>query len=141
MSQPTSFRTEFTLQSFFKRLNEEGKLTGVSCKSCRATMSPPRPVCSRCLSTDLEWLELPKVGRIVAFSEIHVANDAFQSSVPYVVAIAELGEIKVPGIVKGAEIGQLRVGSNIRVETREASARESSTNDLSQPAYWFRLVS
>lgn len=104
-------------------------------------MSPPRPVCSRCLSADLEWLELPKEGKIVAFSEIHVANDAFQSSVPYIVAIAELGEIKIPGIVKGAEIGQLRVGSNIRVETRQASAKESPTNDSSQPAYWFRLVS
>lgn len=104
-------------------------------------MSPPRPVCSRCLSADLEWLELPKEGKIVAFSEIHVANDAFQSSVPYIVAIAKLGEIKIPGIVKGAQIGQLRVGSNIRVETRQASAKESPTNDSSQPAYWFRLVS
>lgn len=104
-------------------------------------MSPPRPVCSRCLSTNLEWLELPKEGKIVAFSEIHVANDAFQSHVPYVVAIAELGQIKIPGIVKGAEIGQLRVGSNIRVETRQDSARESSANGRSSPAYWFRIVS
>jgi uncharacterized OB-fold protein len=142
--QSISSQTEFTIQSFFKSLNEEGKLTGVRCKDCGSRMVPPRPVCSRCLSRNLESFDLPDEGRLVGFSEVHVTSDAFQSSVPYVVAIADLGNgIKIPGIIRDVRAKQLSVHDRIRIETRTKSSTEakSSSNEVEiTPAYWFRTL-
>ncbi|MBI2183580.1 MAG: Zn-ribbon domain-containing OB-fold protein [Thaumarchaeota archaeon] len=136
MSQPTSSQPEFTVQSFFKKINEEGRLTGALCKDCNTKMIPPRPLCSRCASTSLEWFEPPKEGLIVGFSEVHVTNDVFQHLAPYVVAIIDLGDgLKIPGIVKNAKAKDLRVGQRVVVETRKTSINLGADD---APAYWFR---
>jgi uncharacterized OB-fold protein len=141
--QPMSFRTEFTIESFFTRLRQEGKLFGAKCKECNSRMVPPRPLCSRCLSSNLEWFEVPAEGELLAFSEVHVTNDSFFESIPYIVGIAKFANgLKIPAIIKGCEIKQLKVGARIRVETRkqDSSDRAEPTLKETKPAYWFTIA-
>jgi uncharacterized OB-fold protein len=137
LSQPTSSQSEFTIRSFFRRLENEGRLSGAVCRECRFRMVPPRPACSRCLSSNLELFEPGKEGKLVGFSEVHVANDAFQGSVPYIVGIADLDGVKIPGIIRGADVRKLKIGSQVHVNVRPPSAAPETQGS---PAYWFSLA-
>ena len=53
-------------------LNEE-KLMGSRCRKCGGHFVPPRPMCTHCYSTDLEWVEVKGNGRLVAFTCITIA--------------------------------------------------------------------
>jgi uncharacterized protein len=143
LSQPISLQTEFTISNFFKRLDKEGRLYAVHCKECNTKMIPPRPVCSRCLSSNLAWIVVPDQGRIVAFSEIHSSNDSFQKLVPYIVCIAEFGGgLNIPGIVKNARNNELKVGSFVKTKTQTkagATASAESSSQVEGPAYWFEI--
>ena len=143
LQQPmSSQQSEFTIQSFYNKLDKEGRLAGAVCRKCDFRMLPPRPVCSNCLSSDLYLFDLPSSGRLIGFSEIHVSSDSFQAFVPYIVGIAEFENgVKVPGMIRGASLSELKVGGKIRVVFRRKSTEQVlSTNDElipSGPAYWF----
>lgn len=66
---------DFTYGAFQKFLAEH-RLMGTRCTSCGAQYLPPRPLCTRCYSAELEWIELPEQGRLTAFSTIHIAPTA-----------------------------------------------------------------
>jgi uncharacterized protein len=55
------------LAPFYTALRQ-GKLTTTFCARCDRCHWPPRIVCPACLSGNLEWVELPRCGRIHAFT-------------------------------------------------------------------------
>ena len=59
----------FTLESFY-RFTGQGKLMAAKCKKCQTVMLPPKPMCTNCFSSDLEWIELEKKGKLGRFIEI-----------------------------------------------------------------------
>ena len=59
----------FTIESFYRHVRE-GRLTAVRCVNCNLKLLPPRPLCPRCLSTAMEWIELKGKGRIITFTVI-----------------------------------------------------------------------
>lgn len=48
---------------------KEGKFTTTKCTTCGHVAWPPRVLCPECYSEDLEWIELPKRGKVLTFSE------------------------------------------------------------------------
>jgi uncharacterized OB-fold protein len=63
------------------------------CNACSRHWFPPARRCPHCLSSDLVWVEASGRGRIYSFVVFHrVYHPAFESDVPYVVAIVELDE-------------------------------------------------
>src|SRR5262249_39077685 len=69
------------------------KLQLQCCSSCGKFWFPPSRRCAHCLSADLEWRESNGHGRIYSFVVFHrVYHPAFESEVPYAVAIVELDE-------------------------------------------------
>ncbi len=53
---------------FYDNLRE-GKLTTTKCKKCGHVAFPPRVICPECYSDELEWIELPKKGKVIATVE------------------------------------------------------------------------
>lgn len=52
------------------------------CRSCSLPIWPPNPVCRRCLSSDIEWVEInPGMdeirGRVIAVADSHVRGARF----------------------------------------------------------------
>jgi uncharacterized protein len=93
-------------------------------------MIPPRPICSHCLSSDLEWVQVPARGKIISFSEVHVSSENFQKLLPYVVCIASFGDdLKIPGMLK--ESKNVKVGSEV----------ETKIQPDQEPKYMFSLHS
>ncbi len=82
---------EFTSTNFYKYASK-GKLMGNRCKKCSEPMLPPRMVCIKCGSTDLEWIEFKGTGKLETFTVIHVAPSRLSNKSPYIVGIVKLDE-------------------------------------------------
>ena len=60
---------EFTrIYPFFDNL-KAGRFTSTKCKKCGHVAYPPRVVCPKCYSDELEYTDLPKEGKVITFAE------------------------------------------------------------------------
>jgi uncharacterized protein len=72
---------------------KERRLVLQRCNACGQCWFPPSHRCAHCLSADFDWRESKGQGRIYSFVVFHrVYHPAFESEVPYAVAIVELDE-------------------------------------------------
>lgn len=94
---------------FYENL-KKGKLTTTKCKKCREILWQPRIVCPNCLSDDLEWIELPKEGKLFAFTEMNAgAPIGFEEDIPFLIGIIELDNvgIKILSRIEDAKYDEL----------------------------------
>jgi uncharacterized OB-fold protein len=56
------------IHEFYENLRQ-GKFTTTKCKQCRWVAYPPRVICPECYSDELEWIELPKKGKVTVVVE------------------------------------------------------------------------
>jgi uncharacterized OB-fold protein len=77
-------------------------------------------LCNNCLSTEFEWVELPKTGKLLTYTIIHVAPSQFQSMAPYAVGIVQLENgVKIPGMIKETPLEKIKVGMPLKIEFEE----------------------
>ena len=63
------------------------------CTTCDYVFFYPRSECPRCLSTNLEWVQVSGRARLHSFTVVQQpANAAFRDDVPYVYAVVQLDE-------------------------------------------------
>ncbi|MHA1785377.1 MAG: Zn-ribbon domain-containing OB-fold protein [Candidatus Helarchaeota archaeon] len=77
----------FTVQSYLDFINQK-KLMGTKCKDCNNIDVPPRGLCSKCISSNVEWIEVEGKGKLTSFSAIHVGttfmnNKGYSMKKPY----------------------------------------------------------
>ena len=87
---------EMTIQNYLEYINSK-KLMGSKCRKCGAVDVPPRKLCIKCNSTDMEWLEVSGKGKIAAFSCIGVGttfmvNKGYSMKKPYCFSVIKLDE-------------------------------------------------
>jgi uncharacterized OB-fold protein len=56
------------IHEFYENLRED-KFTTTKCKKCGRVAYPPRVICPECYSDELEWIELPKKGKVIVVVE------------------------------------------------------------------------
>ena len=79
----------------FKQYSEalkENKLLGLKCQQCGNITVPPKIVCSKCSSTELDIVELSGKGKIQTFTTVFVAPEGREGECPYVIVLVELDE-------------------------------------------------
>jgi len=79
----------------FKQYSEalkQNKLLGLKCKECGNITVPPKIVCSKCSSTDLDIAELSGKGKIQTFTTVFVPPEGREGECPYVIVLVELDE-------------------------------------------------
>ncbi len=67
------------------------------CQQCATVQLPPRPICMKCNSNEMEWVELGGKGKIVSFTVIGVGpwtmmSEGYDRDHPYCSGIIELEE-------------------------------------------------
>ncbi len=108
-----SEREQFTIEQLCKYMGQ-GKLMGGKCKKCGKIHFPPRPLCNNCFSKDFEWIELPKDGKLLTYTIIHIAPPQFQTLAPYAMGIVQLDNgLKVPGMIKDVPLEQIKIGMTL----------------------------
>lgn len=87
---------DITIQSYLEYINNK-KLMGSKCKKCGAVDVPPRKLCIKCNSTDVDWIEMSGNGKIAAYSCISVGTTfmvekGYSMKKPYCFSVIKLNE-------------------------------------------------
>lgn len=124
-------QTPFSIEKFYENVDQK-KLMGCKCKKCGTTHLPPRALCQKCLSKQMEWVELPQRGKLLTYTIIYVAPPQFQEMTPYAVGIVQLeDDVKVPGIIKHVNPEDINIGMELYVKF-------NSKKDMTQWPQWTR---
>ena len=106
----------FTVSSFYKFVSEN-RLMVAKCSGCGTVLLPPKPMCTKCFSTNLQWIELECAGKLLSYTIIHVAPEQFQSLTPYAVGIVELKNgLRLPGMIRDVNPEELKVGMDLKID-------------------------
>lgn len=99
----------------------DGVLRVQRCADCGEHVFIPQPLCTRCQSDALAWVESAGRGTLYSFTTVHrPPHPAFE--VPYVVAIVTLDEgFHVLSNLVDCAPGDLRIGMPLEVTFRRAS--------------------
>ena len=82
---------KLTFKEYSEALKQE-KLLGLKCRDCGTVTVPPKMVCRKCASPELEVLELKGTGSIQTFTTCNVASEGREGEVPYIILLVELDE-------------------------------------------------
>lgn len=122
-------------EPFWKGM-KEGKLLLPYCNSCQATFFYPRPLCPRCHSWDVTWMESSGLGTVYAFTIAHVPmGEGFtREDCPYVMALVELeGGARLLTNLVGAPPDPEHVRIGLPVELAPEEVNEEITLPLFRP--------
>lgn len=105
-----------TIENFFRYCSER-KLMAVRCEQCETIQLPPRPFCSKCYSSNLEWFKLKGKGKLLTYSIVHVPPPQFETMAPYAVGVVKLEEgVNLPGIIKLKDMKNLNIDMELIVD-------------------------
>jgi hypothetical protein len=123
----------------YERFLSEDKLMGSKCKKCGVLSVPPRSICIKCYSSELEWVEMKGNGELAAFTCIAIGppfmiKEGYDRKHPYVSGVVELEEgVKVVARIEGVDASKpetIEIGAPLRVEFLHRGEGENSTTFL-----------
>jgi uncharacterized OB-fold protein len=116
----------------WREIPQHYRLEGSKCKKCTKIYFPPRPICPSCQSTNLEKVFLPKKGKVVTFTTIHVAPKTFELYVPYIVALIELeGGMRLTAQITDCDPSEVYIGMSV-----ETIIRKINTEGKTGPIFY-----
>lgn len=134
---------EFT-HAAFTRLLSEKKLMGSKCRSCGAEFLPPRPMCTKCFSNEMAWMDVPEKGELAAFTIVYIAptvmlDAGYGRDNPYCSGIVKLENgLSVSAQILGVDVSKpetIKVGSPVTVDFIDRGEGEEKKSFLA-----FRVV-
>ena len=123
----------------YERFLSEDKLVGSKCKRCGVLSVPPRSICIKCYSSEMEWVEMKGDGKLAAFTCIAIGppfmiKEGYDRKHPYVSGVVELEEgVKVVARIEGVDASKpetIEIGAPLRVEFLHRGEGENSTTFL-----------
>lgn len=101
----------------FWEATSKGELRMQKCTDCGYIRYPINPVCTKCLSSNTEWVKLSGKGSVwSALVYHHVFNPAFADDVPYNVSMIQLDEgPRMFSNVVGCAPDAVKVGDAVEV--------------------------
>ncbi|HYZ64003.1 MAG TPA: Zn-ribbon domain-containing OB-fold protein [Acetobacteraceae bacterium] len=95
----------------------QGKLRLQRCGACHTVRHYPQPVCPKCYSLDVEWIEASGRGTVHSWTVAHHAfHPAFKADLPYTLLIVDLEEgPRAMGRLDPAAVTPPRIGLPVRI--------------------------
>ncbi len=94
---------------------EKCKIMGTKCRDCGMMFFPPRADCYKCLTSNMEWFEISKPGKLVTFSKLQFGPIGFENDLPYIIAVLDFNEYKVFGrIADQVPENELSIGMQMK---------------------------
>jgi len=133
-----SEETDITIQSYLEYINSK-KLMGSKCKKCGAVDVPPRKLCIKCNSTDVDWIEMSGNGQIAAFSCISVGTTfmvekGYSMKKPYCFSVIKLDEgPMVSGQLLGVDESKpdtIKIETPVKIKFIETELKGETRVDL-----------
>ena len=68
----------------------QNRIVGSQCQECKEIYVPPRPVCRNCGSSNIDITTVEGKGKLITWTEIHIAPPTHTDKVPYILGIVKL---------------------------------------------------
>jgi len=96
------------LYPFYDHL-KQGRLVTTRCRECGHITWPPKTMCPRCASDQIEWTDLPKEGVIVEYT---VAERGIPAGfdIPTIFVLVQIGEVRILSRLMNARPDQVDIG-------------------------------
>ena len=110
------------------------KLMAARCTKCGGLYVPPRAICPKCHSEELEWIETSGKGKLSAFTVIYsgptfMVDQGFDRKHPYISGIVELEEgARISARITGMdpnEPAEIKIGTPLNVDFVEFGEGET----------------
>ena len=72
-----------TVEEYLQNI-QDGQFKAYKCVDCGMVIAPPSGSCYGCGSSKMEWTNVSGKGKIVSFTVIHIAPDAFAEETAFV---------------------------------------------------------
>ncbi len=96
---------------------KQGKLFTTICRNCGGVNFPPSGDCVKCLSTDVDWVELTGEATLETFTEIVIPPVSFAKYGQYLVAIGSLKEgVRVLAWLTGVKREDVKFGMKLKLK-------------------------
>ncbi|MBN2038702.1 MAG: Zn-ribbon domain-containing OB-fold protein [Spirochaetes bacterium] len=107
--------TSITKTNDFIDYLEKDQVMATKCKDCGETFFPPRADCYKCLSSNIEWVEVKGKGKLVSFSKLQYGPIGFEEDLPYSIALLNYGDYQVFGrIAKDVSEADIKIGMEMK---------------------------
>ncbi|MFB0515688.1 MAG: Zn-ribbon domain-containing OB-fold protein [Candidatus Neomarinimicrobiota bacterium] len=119
---------------YTREIPQRYRLEAQKCTRCGKIHFPPRLICSACHSRELEAITLPRQGKVLTWTVIHVPPANFSLEAPYIIAIVELeGGARLTCQVVDCDPDELAVDAPVELVFRRI--KEDSPADIIQYGY------
>ena len=138
MSEETTVLRPFSAAAFDQYIAEH-KLMASSCAKCSGIYVPPRAICPKCQSEELEWVETSGKGKLAAFTVIlsgptFMIEQGFDRKNPYISGIVELDEgTRISARITGLDASkpaEIKIGTPLNVDFVEFGEGEGKKTYL-----------
>lgn len=99
---------------------KEGKIYATKCKECGEIYFPPQADCNKCLSSNVEWIQLSDIGVVETFVASYLKPQGFEHyEVPYIIAIVRTNEnVKIMGFIQEHDYKDIKVGMKVKITSK-----------------------
>lgn len=105
---------------YAREIPQRYRLEASKCKSCGNVSFPPRLVCPECKSREFETIKLSDEGKILTYTIIRVASDAFSKITPFAVAIIEVNNgARLMAQIADSPIDEVTIGKMVKIVFRK----------------------
>ena len=98
---------------------KDGKVYATRCKKCGESYYPPQVDCPKCLTSDVEWVQLSE-GRLQTFTQAYLKPQGFTHyEHNYVIAIAKTVEgVKLMGWLEDMDVENAKVDMPVEITAK-----------------------
>lgn len=105
---------------YWREIPRRYRYEGNRCKDSGETYFPPRLVCAKTGSRDLEKRLLSTEGQVITYTIVRVAEPRFAEAVPYGVAVVELTDgVRITAMLADVDLDEIKIGMKVRIEFRK----------------------
>lgn len=121
-------------ERFLRALKDEGKIMGTHCAACNVMYVPGRLYCEQCFAHlgDEAWFDAGGLGRVHAFTRLHLGLDGMPLETPRLMAFIEIGESDGGLVHDLAEVDfdEVFIGMPVTAVFKPAQERTGSITDI-----------
>jgi uncharacterized OB-fold protein len=104
---------------YTREIPQRLRLEAGRCNSCSYVAFPPRSICPECNGKAFTLFQLKPEGKILTFTVIHIAADAFSDQTPFVVGIIETTDgARLTTQIVDCNPEEVKIGAQVRLMTR-----------------------
>ncbi|MEJ2493884.1 MAG: Zn-ribbon domain-containing OB-fold protein [Ignavibacteriaceae bacterium] len=105
---------------YAREIPQRYRLEASKCRSCGNVSFPPRLIFPECKSREFETIKLSDEGKILTYTIIRVASDAFSKITPFAIAVIAVDNgARLMTQIADSPIDKVKIGEKVKLVFRK----------------------